>query len=298
MSLLIELINSFVNSLNTREIAIMILVIVFLIPILLIKDVRKVLLDVVRIFFSIKIIIPFIGMVLYITLILYLLYHWGFLNTDYVKEVIFWFVIVAMPLFLAVNKVRENKNFFRTKAVDYIKLITIFGFVINFYTLNLVIELILQSGLFFLILLVTFSKTDKKYKSVEIFLNIIFLIIAVYLAIFFINSLFINPNEFININTVITYVIPAILTILLMPFIYLLALVMRYEMFYLLLKMRFKESKLHKYVFKEVFKRYNLDLYGLDDFLSEFHIYNIQNTEDVGKEILNAEKRLNHETEY
>jgi len=67
---------------------------------------------------------------------------------------------------------------------------------------------------------------------------------------------------------------------------------MRYETFYGFLKIRFNELKLHKYIFKEVFKRYNLNLYGLDDFLSEFEIYKIKNTEDVGKEILKAEKRV------
>lgn len=298
MNLLIESMNSFINSLNTREMALMIIGILFLILISSIKKVRKSLLDVVRIFFSsIKILVPFIGMVLYISLILFILYNIGFLNMNHVKDVIFWFFIVAIPLFFTSNKVREDKNFFKTKAVEYVKLITIFGFLINFYTLPILVELILQLFLLFLILLITVSKTDKKYKRVETFLNIILLIIVAYLVIFSIKSLFVHPNDFININTLITYILPAILTILLLPFIYLWALFMRYELFYVLLKFQFKESKLVGYVFKEVFKRYKLDLYGLDDFLSKFQIFNIKRTEDVEKEIQKAGKKVKSQNE-
>jgi hypothetical protein len=277
---------------NTREIAITILFIVFLVGIFSIKGVRKVVPDILKAFFSIKIIIPFIVMILYISLILFILYYLGFLNINLVKDVGFWFFVVAVPLFFTANKVREDKNFFKTKAIEYVKLTTIFGFLINFYTFNIFVEIIFQIILFALIMLITVSKTEEKYKVVENFLNIIFLIIFASLVIFFINNLFINPNGFININTGIEYILPAILTILLLPFIYSLALYMRYELFYVLLKIRFNESKLYKHIFKEIFKRYNLDLYGLDAFLSKFEIFKIQDREDIEKEILKAEKRV------
>lgn len=292
MNLLIELVNSFVNSLNTREMAIIILLFAFLIGISFIKGVRKAAKDIIKIFFSIKLIIPFISMLLYIFLILFVLYYIGFLNINLTKDIVFWFVIVAIPLFFTANKVRENKNFFKNEAMEYIKLTTIFGFLINFYTFNLFIEIILQLSLFIIILFISFSKTDKKYKSVEAFFNIIFLIVFVYLVIFFINSFLINFNELININTGISYILPAVLTILFLPFVYMLALYMRYELFYVFSKTQFNDSKLHIYVFKEVFKRNKLNLYELHDFLLNFRIFDINNIEDVKKEIEKAENRI------
>ena len=95
-------------------------------------------------------------MVLYVTLILYILHYLGVLHVNHLKDVVFWFVIVAIPLFFTANKVREDKNYFKTKFVEYVKLITIFGFIINIYTLNIFIEIVLQIVLLFLILLIVF----------------------------------------------------------------------------------------------------------------------------------------------
>jgi len=275
----------------------MILLIVFLIVIFSIKDARKAVLDIIRLLLvSIKIIIPFIRMVLYISLILFILTYLGFLNINMVKNVIFWFA-VAIYLFFKANEVTKDKNFFKTKAVEYVGLTTVIGFIINFYTFNLLIEIVLQIIIFALILLIAVSKTQEKYKPVEKFLSTILFIILACLVIIFLNNLFTNPNEFININTGITFILPGILTVLLLPFIYLLALYISYDLFYARLKIVLNGSKLYKYVFKEVFKRYNLDLYGLDAFLSEFRIFNIQSSGDVGKEILNAEKRVKSQNE-
>jgi len=111
---LIELINSFVNSLNTRETAIIIVSIIFLIVIFSIKRTRKAALDFLRAFFSIKLIIPFIGMTFYISFILYLLSRIGLLNISLIKDAIFWFIIGAIPLFLKAHEIEKKyKHFFR-----------------------------------------------------------------------------------------------------------------------------------------------------------------------------------------
>ncbi len=116
----------------------------------------------------------------------------------------------------------------------------------------------------------------------------------IYLILNFIYNLFINPNGFLNVKTGIIFIFPAILTITLLPYIYALALYIEYDTFYLRLKAVLNDSKTYKYVFKKVFKKYNLDFFGLTAFLSEFRIYNIQNNEDIEKEILKAEKRVIH----
>jgi hypothetical protein len=290
---LIELINCIVNSLNTREMAIVIWLILFLILFFFIKSTRKAAIDVLKAFFSIKLIIPFIGMILYILLILYLLSHIGLFNISLIKDAIFWFIIGAIPLFLKANDIEKKyKNFFRNNAIEFIKLTTVFSFFINFYTFNIIIELILQLIIIFIVLSITLSKSQEKYKPAEKFFTFIFLIIVIYLILNFIYNLFINPNGFLNINIGITYILPAILTITLLPYIYALALYIEYDSFYSRLKLAINDSKTYKYVFKKVFKKYNLDFFGLNAFLLEFRIYNIQNNENIEKEILKTEKRV------
>lgn len=293
MNLLIEWINSLVSSLNTREMAIIIWVIVFLVIIIFIKNTRKAVFDLLRIFFSTKLIIPFIGMTLYISLISYLLSQIGLLNLSLIKDVIFWFIIAAIPLFFKASDINKKyKNFFRNNIFEFISLTTIFSFFINFYTFNIIIELILQPILLFILLLIAFSKSQEKYKPAEKFLSTIFLIIVIYLILNFIYNLFINPNGFAKINTGIIYILPPILTITLLPYIYVLALYIEYDTFYLRLKVVVDDSKTYKYVFKKVLKKYNLDFFRLTAFLSEFKIFNIHKKEDIEKEIVKAEKRI------
>jgi hypothetical protein len=290
----IELINSIVNSLNTREMAIIILVIVFLIFIFSIKSTRKGVFDILRLFFSSrKLIIPFIGMTLYISLILYSLFGTGLLNISLIKEVFFWFVIGAIPLFYKTYYINKKyKNFFKNNIFEFASLTTVFSFIINFYNFNIIIELILLITIFILILLITVSKTDVKYNITKKFFNGILSLILLVLFIIFIRNLLINPNSFININTVIIFTLPAFLTITLLPYLYLFALYMEYDSFYSRLKVVVNDSKTYKYAFKIVLKRYNLDFFGLSAFISEFNISNIKKKEDIEKEMLIAEKRV------
>lgn len=291
---LIGLINSIVNSLNTREMAIIIWLIVFLILILFIKNTRKSVIDILKAFRSIKLIIPFIGMTLYISLILYLLFCIGLFNISLIKDTIFWFIIGAFPLFLKANDIEKKyKNFFRNNAFKFMALPTVFSFLINFYTFNIIIELILIPVSILIICLIVVSKTDEKYKPAEKFFSFLITIIFIYLILNVIYNLLINPKGFFNIDTGITYILPTILTITLLPYIYALALYIEYEEFYSLLKRVLNDSNMHKDVFKKVFKKYNLDFFGLTAFLSEFRIFNIQKNEDIEKEILRAEKRVN-----
>lgn len=289
MNLLLELVNSFINSLSTREMALIILLFaIFLILVFFNKSVRSLIPEIIKLFFSIKL---FIVMILYIALILFILYIMGILNILLTKDVIFWLILVPIPLLYAASKFKDEKNFFRNKAIGYISLTTFFGFIINFYTFNVFVEIIFLIILFLLIALISVSKTDEKYKPVENFFNILLLIIIFYLVIFFIYNLLINPNDFININTLITYILPSLLTALFLPFVYIFALYMRYETFCVFLKVKYNNPKLRKYVFKEVFKRYNLKLYKFNEFFSEFGCFNAENIEDVEKEIILAEKR-------
>lgn len=297
MNFLIELINSVINSLNTREIAILFWVIVFLIVIFFIKSTRKAVFDIFKTFFSTKIIIPFVGMILYIYLILHILSYLGLFNINLTKDMVFWFIIGAFPLFIKANEPKKDKNFFKNNALEFIKLTTVFGFFINFYTFNIFIELIFVPLIIVMIALLVVSKSQEKYKPVENLLNFIFLIIVVYLVIFFIYNLWIDPYGFINIDTGIAYILPGILTILLLPYIYLLALYVEYDMIYRLLKLRLNDSKAYKCVFK-IFKTYNLDLYRLIAFLSKFRVFKIQDIEDVEKEILKAQQRVKSQNEY
>ncbi|PKL67012.1 MAG: hypothetical protein CVV28_08120 [Methanobacteriales archaeon HGW-Methanobacteriales-1] len=293
---LIELINSVTSSLSTREIAIIILLFVFLIIIFSIKSTRKAIFDLLRIILSAKkVIIPFIGMTLYISLILYLLYYIELFNISLVKNAIFWFIIGAIPLFYKTNDIEKKyKNFFRNNVIECFALPAIFSFLINFNTFNVIIELILISIIIFIVLLISVSKTNAKYKPAEKFFSIILVIIFLCLILNFIYNLFINPNGFLSKNTLITFILPAILTIFLLPYIYALALYIEYDSFYSRLKAVPNISKIYKYVFKKVFKKYNLDFFGLTAFLPEFRFYNIQNNADIKKEILKAEKRVNN----
>ncbi len=117
-------------------------------------------------------------MTFYISLILYLLSNIGLFNISLIIVAIFWFIIGAIPLFFKANDLEKKyKNFFRNNAIESIKLPTAFSFIINFYTFNIITELILLPALILVICLIAVSKIDEKYKPAEKLFGIILLII-------------------------------------------------------------------------------------------------------------------------
>ncbi len=133
--------NNLFTIFSTREVALFIWFLLFLIFVSRSKDVRHSIARAIKTFFSRKSIIAFSLLLLYILLIVFILSYIGFWDISLLKDTILWLLFSGSVLFMNINKI-ENVNYFSGLIKDNIKIIIIWEFLFNFYTFSLIGELV------------------------------------------------------------------------------------------------------------------------------------------------------------
>jgi hypothetical protein len=165
---------------------------------------------------------------LYITLLLYALYKLSFWDFSLLKDTIFWFSTTALVCFFTINKAKNN-NYFKGIIKENLKWAIAMEFLVNFYTFSLTTELILVPILIFLGLLQAISDTDKKYTQVSKLFKNVFGVFGLALLVFTTYKTFKNYQELFTVHNLFSFLLPPILTVLVIPFLYVLAIYMNYE---------------------------------------------------------------------
>jgi hypothetical protein len=152
----------FLNLLTTREQAVIIWVIIFIIWALYHKKIRSSIYHLIKVFLQKKIVIIFSIMVLYIALVIYLFSLIDLWNFILLKSTIFWVAGSAVVLFVNLNESIKCQNHFRKIALDNLKFLLIIIFIVNFYTFHLIIELVILPLLFSLFAISAYSGTSGR----------------------------------------------------------------------------------------------------------------------------------------
>ena len=113
----------------------------FVIPKL--KSVRESIFSLIKIFLSKPLVYIWILMTSYVISSICLLHKIGMWNFRELKNTLIWFLFFGITSMIKTTKIKEDKTFFVKSIFDYFKIFAIIGFIINYYTFNLIIELIL-----------------------------------------------------------------------------------------------------------------------------------------------------------
>lgn len=269
---------------TNREIAIIFWLVVIIIYFIIDKSRRVSLIDVLKVLFSRIFIIIISSMLIYISGILFVLYKIGFWETFLIKDTLVWIVMNAFTLMLNSTDKALQEGFFKGKLLESIKIIVLIQFIINTYTFNIILEIILVFVLVFLGALQAFASTEEKYKPVEkltdgliSFFGLMILSNAIYLAVKDLNSLGSSV-------TLKSFLLPIILTVLYLPYVYCLALFSMYERIYGRLKMKsYIDKKLRRAIMRKLFLRFHFKLQLLRKFQTKnlINLTYVKTKEDV-----------------
>ena len=196
---------------------------------------------------------------LYASLLLFLLYKLGFWDISLLKDTIFWFCTTALVLLFTINKAKTN-NYFKDIIKENLKWVIAIEFIVNFYTFSLVKELLLVPIVIFLALLQGVSQSDKRFIQVSKFLENIFAFIGLGLIAFVVYMTFKNYQEIFIIDNLFSFLLPPLLTILLIPFLYLLAIYINYEDLFVRVNFMTNDRKKNKLLKKEILLNAKLNL--------------------------------------
>lgn len=227
---------------NDREKAVIIWLLIFLVWALFRENIRTSILDVLKALFQKKLVVVLAAMLLYVVLTVFLFYKiqlWDFLL---IKDTVFWLLGTAFVLLMNANKATQNEHYLKEILLDNLKLILVLEFIVNLYTFSLWVEIIFMPLLFIIVAMGTVAEMKKEYMPVKKVIDTILAILGICLIIFAIFNLFSNYQSFATVDNLRAFLLPPLLTLAYMPFLYFFALLMAYESLFIRLDIFLKKD--------------------------------------------------------
>jgi len=195
--------------------------------------------------FAPKILLTIVILYICITIACYIIYLIGFWKIEYTKDTIFY-SLATIPLLWKVIQYGSQQEF-KQLIIKQVKWSAFISVYLNLYTFNYWLELILQFVICSLILTIgeveRQNKIDKESNQLLGCLNTINAILSITLLIFVVYQTFTHPfAETLNI-LLQGIILPLILTISIVPYLYLFTIYCTYELWFLRLNLSVNNDK-------------------------------------------------------
>ena len=269
---------------NNREISIFLWIVLFLFWFFSQKQTRKSAISLIQAFF--KLYKWYIIMIVYIIVLVVAFYKIDLWDWSLLKDTIYWIFGGAFIMFFNVNKALEKEKYFLNIFKDCFKVIIILEFLSNLYSFHIVIELISIPLMLIIGLMTALSEHNKVDKKVIKFSNTLTLIyilaVLIYSAIRIIN----DTDSVFTSDNLKSLLFGPVMTVLFIPFLYVVALYMAYEGFLKMKKFILKEHPdLYKYLRWQILKRCNLSIKNIRLVNKKLHIYTLIEKEQITNDL-------------
>ena len=227
--------------LSTREWATLIWGCVFMLYVLCHKETRKSFWNVIVIFFDKKLRILWEIILLYVLTITMVFCYLPIWENIYIKDIIIWFLFSGLIYCMNAVSSEADETYIKKILKDNLKFTMILEFFMSTFTFNIWIELTIIPVITIITVMSVIAERKEEYKSVHKLLDRVLAIAGFWI---FYETIKIGINEYkqLNIiNTLVSFMIPIVYLILIIPLEYILELYSKYEV--LFLRMTFKEEK-------------------------------------------------------
>jgi len=260
----------FINTLNGREKAVIVWFLIFLFWALSQKNIRTSMLGVLKAFFQKKIITVFLAMFVYIFFIILLFSKLQIWNASLTKDTGFWILGSAFVLLMNVNNATQDDHHFKKILIDNLKLILVLEFIITLYSFDFWIEMLFVPVMFLIVAMGAVAEIKKEYLPVKKLIDNILSFIGIFLIIFAISKVIGDYQGFLTANNLRSFVLPPLMALAYIPFLYIFALIMAYEMLFVRLDIFLKnDKKLAGFAKQKIFRLCFLNLGKLNRFAKE-----------------------------
>lgn len=227
--------------LSTREWATLIWGCIFMLYLLCHKEIRKSFWNVIVVFFDKKLRILWEIILLYVLTITMVFSYLPIWENIYIKDIIIWFLFFGLIYCMNAVSSEADETYIKKILKDNLKFTMILEFFMSTFTFNIWIELAIIPVITIITVMNAIAERKEEYKSVHKLLDSVLVIAGFWL---FYETIRVGINEYkqLNvINTLVSFMIPIVYLILIIPLEYLLELYSKYEV--LFLRMGFKEEK-------------------------------------------------------
>lgn len=251
------------KSLSNREVAIVIWLAVLMLFMLINQDTRQGLSGLLKALFDIKIIGVLIALTFYVLLVTAEFYKIGAWHLYLLKDSMLWFFSVALVIFFNINKV-DNDNYFKDIIKDSIKWTIFLEFAMNFYTFSLMTEMIIAPLLAFITIIKVYSgayaKQDEKYAAVSKLFSILFSSAGWAFGFFVVYKTVTQYNQLLSLANLQSLLLPVVYTAAVIPFMYFLAVYVKYETLFIRIRFMTNNDELQKKLKRNVLLTARLSL--------------------------------------
>jgi len=235
--------NFCIDLFNNREKAIIVWGLIFLVWALSHKNIRTSIFSVLKVLSQKKIVIVLTAMFLYVGLVVLMFRKIHLWDISLIKDTGFWVFGTAFVLLMNENKAVQDEHYFKKVLLDNLKLILVLEFIVNLYTFSLWVELILMPLLFILVAMSAFVEIKKEYLTVKKAVNPVLAIFGIFLIIFVLFNIIVDYQGFATTENLRAFLLPPLLTLTFIPFLYFLALFMAYENLFIRLDIFLEKDK-------------------------------------------------------
>jgi len=262
------------------------------------EEVRKASKQVVVTFFVWKIQAVNCLMLIYISISVYFLAELGIWEVGQLKNTLIWTCSVAFMSMFKVEAIKKDRLFFKHAVLDNLKLVAIIQFIIGAYSFSLLTEFLVLPILSCLGFMSAIADSKKEYAPANVLINWLLVAYGVFLIGYTLYMLFIQFGVFATEQRAYDFLIPPLLTLLFLPFIFSLMVYMAYENVMVRLPYFIKGRRYKVFAQLAAMLAFNVRIELLDRWASSFSSWDTESYSGILKSIWavfrmrSAEKRM------
>ena len=230
-----------------------------------------------KIFLSPKIILPFALLFTYSFLIVFFLRELHIWSLSNLKETIYWFIFSGIIIAFR-SVVDETTEKPITKIIKELVAFTIIlEFIVNTYVFKLLLELFFVPMMAILTAVYTYATIKTEYKLVEKILATLLTIIGIAMFAQALIQIYYDFDKFARLDTLTDFILPPILTISILPAIYLLLLYASYDLLFIRLDLMLNSKGMQRYAKKLLILHCGFKV-GKVKYMLKFRVNQLYNT--------------------
>jgi hypothetical protein len=186
-------------------------------------------------------------MLAYIALLVCVLREAGLWNISQLKSTIIRSASVAVVSIFRINQIAVDPSYFKNAVRDNLKMVVVVQYLTSFWTFDLWIELLIVPLLVLVGGMLVIAQSDKKYQLVETLLNGVLTLVGIVLIVHAVYKLVTDFGAFASTKTLIDFSLPPTMSLLFLPFLFIMSLYVKYENAFAKLRFGIKDSSLRFY---------------------------------------------------
>ena len=253
--------------LNNRELATTVWAVAFTVWALRRKSVRQSVWRVITSALNRKIVVPFVAALGYAGALVLGLYRIGLWTPGLIKDTIFWFLFTGIATAFGLINSWKGEPVVRHLASDAFKIAIIVEFLTGAYTLSLPVELALMPLLALLGVMLAVAESKPEFVSVKNILQWIVIVLSVLIVGAAVREAIADWQNLRSFDSLRSFVIAPLLSLLFAPFVYGLLLYSTYENLFARLSLAARDDKdLQHYARRRLLRAFWLRLSTLRQF--------------------------------